>query len=381
MNINEFDVSECCGCTACEMVCPKNSIKMVENKNGFLYPEINKKTCVNCGLCVKVCDFKKFQIKKQKINCFAVKHKDINEVNTSRSGAFFIALGYYVIEKKGVVFGCSQIDKKTIIHKCITNKDELIQFKGSKYVQSDLKNTFRECKKYLENNRIVLFSGTGCQVHGLISYLNFKKVNTDQLITCDIVCHGVPSPKIWRQYVDRFEKNKKITIDKVNFRDKEKYGWRAHYESFTTIEGNKIYSRNWTNLFYKHLMFRESCYNCKYTTPYRYSDFTIADYWGIENNVKKFDDDKGVSLVIVRGKKGNIIFNKLKDQLIYEETNIETSLQPQLIHPIEKGRKYEKFWEEYYSNEDKTIKKYFFPSKIKIFVEKVLRRIRKMFIK
>lgn len=369
---------ECCGCTACYSVCPKNAIAMKPDEKGFLYPSIDQAKCIDCGLCEKVCDFKKFIATKEAPDCYAVKHKDEEEIKTSRSGAVFMALCDYVLERQGVIFGCVQADKSTIIHRFETTKEGVNAFKGSKYVQSDLLETFRECRDFLKEGKTVLFSGTGCQVHGLLSYLETINVDTAKLITCDIVCHGTPSPKLWRDYVAEYERRHKDGIVKVDFRDKDKFGWRAHLESFVMQSGATAAATHWTDAFYSHVMFRESCYNCKYTTPNRKTDFTIADYWGIENNAPEFDDNKGVSLVLVRGEKGKRIFADIQDKIRVIPTKIETSLQPQLMHPIEKGRKYDRFWADYLKDEKKAVKKYFFPSKSKILFGKAMNKIRRI---
>ena len=239
-------------------------------------------------------------------------------------------------------------------------------------------DTFKECKDYLKQGLIVLFSGTGCQMHGLISFLECAKVDMSNLITCDIVCHGVPSPQLWRDYVAEFEHRNNDSIAKVNFRDKDLFGWRAHFESFLMTSGTMLVIRNSANAFYNHCMFRESCYNCKYTTPNRKTDFTIADYWGIEKNVPEFDDNKGVSLFLVRGEKAKNIFADIQDSLRVVETKLSNSLQPQLIHPIEKGKNYNKFWKDYLKNKNKAIKKYFFPSKVKQVVIKLKQKTKKI---
>lgn len=391
MNLKvDFKKEDCCGCTGCYSICPKDAITMKTDEKGFLYPSIDEAKCIDCGLCIKVCDFKKFVATEQTPDCYAVKHKDEEEIKTSRSGAVFMALCDYVLKKQGVVLGCVQTDKNTIIHKVASTKQQVNSFKGSKYVQSELLDTFKECESYLKQGVIVLFSGTGCHVHGLISFLECAKVDTSNLITCDIVCHGVPSPQLWRDYVAEFERRNNDGITKVDFRDKEKCGWRAHFESFLMVSGNTHVIKNWTNAFYSHCMFRESCYNCKYTTPNRKTDFTIADYWGIEKNVPEFDDNKGVSLVLVRGEKANKIFAEIQDSLRVVQTKLDNSLQPQLIHPIEKGNNYNKFWKDYLKNKNKAIKKYFFPSKprqsiskffnkLRSFLGKIKRKIKKLF--
>ena len=357
---------ECCGCGACYNVCPKGAITMEKDYKGFVYPKIDEEKCIKCGLCLKVCDFKNFEKKAtDQVKTYAVRHKNIEEVNTSMSGAFFMVLCDYVLSKNGVVFGCAQEDKETIVHKFGKTKKEVNEFKGSKYVQSDLKNTFKECKNLLTQGIYVLFSGTGCQIHGLLSYLKITQTNIENLLTCDIVCHGVPSAKVWGQYIEQYEKNKKIKIDKACFRDKQLKGWHSHFQTFKTEEGNRYIDDSFARVFNENILFRESCYECKYATPFRNCDFTMADYWGVENVTSKFSDNKGVSLVLLHSEKAKKIFQELEDSMILLETRLEDSLQPQLKHPAIRNKNYEKFWSSYRKNNYKAVKKLFFPSIIK----------------
>lgn len=383
MNILEnFQKQECCGCRACYNICPTKAITMSPDEKGFLYPAIDKTKCIECGLCIKVCDFRKFKSTELTPDCYAVKHTDEKEIATSRSGAFFIALAQYVLDKNGVVFGCVIENSRYVFIKYATDKEGVDAFKGSKYVQSDTRDTFKECADFLKEGKTILFSGLGCQVHGLISYLELKKVDTTNLITCDIVCHGAPSPKIWEQYIDYRDSLSDFKVVDVNFRNKELFGWRAHRESFLLSNATTTTTTDWTNAFYAHVMFRESCYNCKYTTPNRKSDFTIADYWGIEKNAPQFDDNKGVSLVLVRTQKARDIFTSLGNMRAVK-TDLENSLQPQLQQPSYKGKDYDRFWTDYLKNNQKAIKKYFFPTKYrklilkgKHFSGKILRKLK-----
>ena len=355
---------------------------MSPDEKGFLYPVIDKDKCIDCGLCVKVCDFRKFKPTELLPNCYAVKHSDESEIASSRSGAFFIALAQYVLNKNGVVFGCVIENSRYVFIKYATDKEGVDTFKGSKYVQSDTRDTFKECADFLKEGNTVLFSGLGCQVHGLISYLELKKVDIANLITCDIVCHGAPSPKIWQQFVDRTEQIEKDKVIGADFRDKNQFGWRAHIETLKLESGKILSYKRWTDIFYAHVMFRESCYNCKYTTPNRKSDFTIADYWGIEKNAPQFDDNKGVSLVLVRTQKAKDIFDSLSNIKVVR-TDLQNSLQPQLQHPQYKGKYYNRFWNDYLKDNQKAINKYFFPSKFRLFrvntkkgIGKILRKLK-----
>lgn len=236
--INIVDKADCCGCTACASICVHDAITMQTDTLGFLYPVVNKEKCVDCGLCEKVCAFNDHYDTSQNLlkpNAYAARHKDMCEVETSRSGAAFVAISDYILENGGVVYGAGFTDHFRVVHKRATTKEERDEFKGSKYVQSDLGHVFRQVKEDLKNGLTVLFSGTPCQTAGLNSYIG-KKLR-EHLVLVDIVCHGVPGPYLWRDYIAYLEKKQGDKICWVNFRDKKKYGWSAHRETFKFVKG------------------------------------------------------------------------------------------------------------------------------------------------
>ena len=230
------DKSKCCGCTACASICPHDAISMQPDTLGFLYPVVDKSKCTDCGLCEKVCAFNEHydtSLNLPQPDAYAARHKDIREVETSRSGAAFIAISDYILEHGGVVYGAGYADHFRVVHKRATTKEERDEFKGSKYVQSDLTGVFRMVKKDLRDGKVVLFSGTPCQTSGLASYIGNKL--RERLYLVDIVCHGVPGPFVWRDYIAYLEKKQGAEICWVNFRDKQLFGWRAHRETFKFI--------------------------------------------------------------------------------------------------------------------------------------------------
>lgn len=238
--------ADCCGCTACASICTHDAITMQPDTLGFLYPKVDETLCTNCGLCEKVCAFNNSYDKSHNLDkpiVYAARHKNIHEVETSRSGAAFIALSDYIIERGGVIYGAGYTDHFRVVHKRATTKEERNEFKGSKYVQSDLSTVFRQIKKDLQDGLVVLFSGTPCQTAGLNSFIG-KRLRKN-LILVDIVCHGVPGPYLWRDYLSFLEKKYGSTICWVNFRDKQEYGWAAHRESFKFVNGggakNELY--------------------------------------------------------------------------------------------------------------------------------------------
>lgn len=329
--------ADCCGCTACASVCAHHAISMEPDALGFLYPKVDTEKCTNCGLCEKVCAFNSNYDKSLNLAqplAYAARHKDMKEVETSRSDAAFIAISDYVLDNGGVVYGAGYTDHFRVIHKRATTKQERDEFKGSKYVQSDLNHVFLQIKKDLKDGLTVLFSGTPCQTAGLNSFIG-KKLR-EHLILVDIVCHGVPSPYIWKDYIAYLEKKHKDSICQVNFRDKQLYGWTAHHETFkfSNIMREKLIPKSFTYLFYEHIMFRLSCGVCPYTNTRRPSDITIADFWGWEKTDPNINtDDKGVSLILINTKKGSMIFDSIKSQMITIPAKLEDCLQPNLQHP------------------------------------------------
>ena len=343
------DKADCCGCTACASICPKDAITMEPDTLGFKYPKVDLDKCIDCGLCEKVCAFndnydKSLNLKEPEI--YAARHKDMHEIETSRSGAAFIAISDYILENGGIVYGVGYKDHFRVAHKRATTKEERNEFKGSKYVQSDLDEIFRQVKEDLKQGNTVLFSGTPCQTAGLNSYIG-KKLR-ENLVLVDIVCHGVPSPYIWRDYLAYIEKKYKNEVLKVNFRDKTRIGWSGHIESFVFENGEKIESKIYTDLFYKHIMLRPSCGNCHYTNFKRPSDITLADFWGWEKTDPNINiDDKGISLIFVNTGKGCVLLDKIKDRTTIIPTEMENCIQPNLKHPTKFNPKWNSFEQEY----------------------------------
>lgn len=343
------DKSDCCGCTACASICPKDAITMEPDTLGFKYPKVDLSKCIDCGLCEKVCAFndsydKSLNLKEPEI--YAARHKDMHEIETSRSGAAFIAISDFVLENGGIVYGVGYKEHFRVTHKRATTKGERNEFKGSKYVQSDLDGIFRQVKEDLKQGNTVLFSGTPCQTAGLNSYIG-KKLR-ENLVLVDIVCHGVPSPYIWRDYLAYVENKYKSKVVKVDFRDKSRIGWSGHIESFVLNNGKKLESRTYTDLFYQHIMFRHSCGKCHFTNTQRPSDITIADFWGWEKTDPEFNkDNKGVSLVLINTEKGRKLFEEASKDLDVIAAKLEDCLQPNLQHPSAIHPKRMEFEEDY----------------------------------
>ena len=331
------DPIDCCGCSACASVCAHGAITMKPDALGFLYPMVNTDKCTGCGLCEKVCAFHDDYDRSLNLlqpTAYGARHKEIKEMESSRSGAAFIALSDYIMGQGGVVYGAGYTDHFRVVHKRANTKEQRNEFKGSKYVQSDLGDTFRQVKQDLKAGLTVLFSGTPCQTAGLHSFVGSRL--RDNLILVDIVCHGVPSPYIWRDYIKYLEGKANAEIVHVDFREKEQCGWRAHKEAFRysdTKRGKEI-KETYTHLFYKHIMFRHSCGVCKYTNLQRPSDITIADFWGWEKtNPTANSDDKGLSLVLCNTEKGRQLFESVKERMNIFPAELSNCMQPNLKQP------------------------------------------------
>lgn len=333
--IQIIDKSQCCGCTACASICAQGAITMQPDGMGFLYPVVNKDKCTDCGLCERVCAFseqydRSLNLKEPII--YAARHKNIHEIETSRSGAAFIAISDCILKQGGVVYGAGYADHFRVVHKRASIREERDEFKGSKYVQSDLRGIFKQIKEDLRRGLLVCFSGTPCQTAGLSSFIG--KHLRRNLILVDIVCHGVPAPYIWRDYLNYLEEKYKQKIVKVDFRDKSRIGWAGQIESFIFKDGVKREFYTYANLFGKCIMLRPSCSRCYYTNFQRPSDFTIADYWGWEKRDANFNkDNKGCSLLFLNTEKGNEIFDLAREDLDYLQTEQNMCLQPNLKYP------------------------------------------------
>lgn len=344
------DLRGCCGCTACASTCPHDAITMEADAMGFLYPKVDANKCVECGLCEKVCQFNDNYDRCLNLKepvAFAARHKDTEEIMKSRSGATFAALSDYILEHGGVVYGAGYKDHFRVAHKRASAKDERDEFRGSKYVQSDMRGVFRQVKEDLKNGIAVMFTGTPCQTSGLNAYVG-KRLR-EKLYLVDIVCHGVPGPNIWRDYLSYIEKKKGSKITYVNFRDKELFGWKAHVETFR-FEGSlkKIY---FPYLFYQNLFFRPSCSVCHFTNLKRPSDITLADYWGWERTNPDFNaDDRGCSLVICNTEKGLHLFNAIEGKMDVITAELVNIMQTHLSRPSEVHPKRKIFEEDYSKN-------------------------------
>lgn len=317
--INIKDKSCCCGCEACVNSCPNYCISMVEDNEGFLYPTVNVDHCIECGACERSCPILMIEEERSPLKVVATFNSDLPIRLSSSSGGVFSQLAEFVLNQKGVVFGASFDSHWKVQHIFVENLEDLPKLRGSKYVQSRIADSYKKVKSFLRENRQVLFSGTPCQITGLKHFLGREYEN---LITVDVACHGIPSPKIWNLYL--LELANRLLPDSVvtgvNFRDKSN-GWKSYHMqvSLETSSEKKCYYVPYYNDWYmkaflKNLILRPSCANCPARCGKSGSDLTIADFWGIESLCPDLDDDKGTSIVLINSPKGKELLGILHNR-------------------------------------------------------------------
>lgn len=340
---------DCCGCRTCEKVCPKGAIHMEEDACGFLYPKIDPEKCVDCGLCLKKCAFQSGHEKRKEYEPFyayGVRHRVEQVFMDSRSGGAFTALSDHILERSGAVYGAGFDEKEGpfyVRHKGAETKEGRDGFRGSKYVQSDLGDVFPEVKERLENGQPVLFTGTGCQIGALYAYLDRQY---DHLYTMDLICHGVPSPKTWKDFLHMREGEIGGKVERAEFRNKKDHGWKAHKES-VVIGGKRYDSRIYTRLFYGSDI-RHSCLQCPYANKDRVGDITLADFWGHEKAMPGiWDDDRGISLVLVNTSQGMRLWEMAKDSVDFVEVTGYPFRHRRMREAMKKPEDYDMFWEDY----------------------------------
>lgn len=343
--------NECYGCGACENACKLGALKMQADDEGFLYPYIDSSLCVECGKCKQVCQIHNLKSRiGQEPLVFAAKNKDEEVRERSTSGGMFFVFADAIIQHGGSVYGVAHDQDFNVVHEKAENLDSCKKFQGSKYVQSKIGTVYAQVKEDLGLGKEVLFTGTPCQIAGLAAFLG-TEVENKNLILCEIICHGAPSPLMWKEHVAFIEKERKSKLVAYKHRSKVA-GWHGHNEHFFLENGKDEYksklSQNHKDLFYAHLIIRPSCYQCAYTSFPRMADISIADYWGIEHCMKDFDDNKGVSLLILNTPKAEAFFETVKSKVDVRESNLEDAFRDNHKHPAKMNINREKFWMDYH---------------------------------
>lgn len=317
------DKVNCCGCSACAQRCPQQCISMVEDEEGFMYPRVGESFCVDCGLCEKVCPVLNQGEIRKPLEVYAALNPN-NEIRLeSSSGGIFTIISSMIIKQGGVVFGAVFDQNWEVYHTYTETEEKISAFRGSKYVQSRIEETFKQIENFLKRGRLVLFSGTSCQVLGLKRFL-YK--GYDNLLTIEIVCHGVSSPKIWREY---FKSLNLSQVGNVQFKDKRS-GWRGYSFTIVSKDGAILFSEKasenkYMMAFFRNLTLRPSCFACPAKEGKSGADITLADYWGIEHFFPNMDDNKGVSFVCCNTIKGYQYLSNLNIQM--QKANYDASLK------------------------------------------------------
>lgn len=365
------DKTMCSGCTACKSICPKKCISMVEDNEGFKYPEVKESECIDCRLCEKVCPVKNVKNEGyEEVDIYGIQNKDENIRSKSTSGGAFGAIACYVLDRGGTVWAAGFDENAIVCHMMADTRERLSNLFGSKYVQSDLKDSFGKIKELLCNNQLVFFTGTPCQTQGLLHCIDEKLKKN--LITADFACYGVPSPKLYRKWIETLEQRNKNKVEKVIFRDK-KYGYagvnvRVNFKNGKFLE-DKYEVKTFGKTMFKHIGLRPVCYNCHFRGQLKECDFTLSDMWQIGEFDKTMDDDKGTTYIQVHSTKGKEIFESIKDKLRIAEVS---SLSGDELLRLRDEEKYyfkipnnrEKFFSEIDSLEyEKLIEKYIPASK------------------
>lgn len=315
----------CCGCKACANICPKQCVKMHYDEEGFCYPLVDNSMCVNCNMCNKVCPIESsIEPINASIKCYAAFCKDDVVIRNSSSGGMFYLLAKYILENGGVVFGAAYDEIHNVYHTYVEKLTDLYKLQGSKYVQSDTNIIYKKVEEFLKSGRLVYFSGTPCQIEALLKFLNNKYEN---LITQDIICHGVPSAKVWQSFLHSVNNSK---CRKAEFRNKSK-GWR-NYSVKLTFENGKEYIKEknkdlYMRSFFQNLILRPSCYDCKFKKIQRVSDITLADFWGVWDVAPEMYNFAGTSLVVLNSLKAQEIFSEISGEAVFKEVSFENSIK------------------------------------------------------
>ena len=343
--------NRCTGCQACMNICPVDAISFHEDLKGFLYPEVSEK-CVGCNACKRVCPRNTgVQLNQREPVVYAAFTKNKATRKNSSSGGMFTELAKSVLEKGGIIYASklSEDCKRVVFDSCNT-VENLAKFQGSKYVQSQPGLIFRQVKETLLTGREVLFIGVPCQVDGLKKYLNKEYSN---LLVVDIICHGVPSPKLWRDYCTYLEEVNGAKAVNISYRYKKpnwtRFSLKVDFDNNKSYVGSK-FDDPYLISFLKEISMRENCYSCEYTSTYRTGDITLADFWGYHSyDFKMRNKEKGISLVMINTEKGQKAFENIKSEIAFQERTIKEAIggNRSLKEPWKKNPASENFWREY----------------------------------
>lgn len=342
------DSISCTGCGACVNRCPISCIRMVPDAEGFLRPEIDQVRCIGCGQCHKVCPVLESPAKHSKPEmCYAAWARDNRIRQKSSSGGIFSVLAEEILRRGGHVAGAAFDENMELRHILITEPEQLVKLQGSKYIQSNPDMIYREVEMRLKQNIPVLFTGTPCQVAALLTFLGREYAG---LYTCELICHGVPSPGFFRRYLQRVEDCDLNTIRDFQFRDLNGWGYRLCMISETGYEKPLKGKRNdFLSLFLGGVTMREACYRCSYASPERVADITLGDFWGIQYSHKPEHFTRGISFVALNSFQGQELFHTINDQIVCERRTFEEAANhnQQLIKPTRRPAARNQFYGDY----------------------------------
>lgn len=340
--------NKCYGCRSCEQICPRNCIEMKPSQEGFLYPKVEEKSCIHCGLCLKACPVTQTNVhRNQPQQIYAFKNKNAEEIRCSASGGAADVAAKVVLKQKGVVYGAAYDADFVVKHIEVTDEQGKRQLQSSKYVQSDINDCYLKAREALKKGKPVLFTGTPCQIAGLYTFLGGDDSN---LFTLDLICHGVPSPELFKKYLAYQQRKLKGNIIHYNFRSKDKRGWGTQYMLEAKTE-SKIKTKAISLDHYgKHFMegdcYRESCYQCPYANTNRVGDLTVGDFWGILQSRPEFYSEKGVSSVFINTDKGLKLFKSMEAYADVLQITLSEGLAKQgnLVNPTSKPKSRDEFY-------------------------------------
>lgn len=396
---------DCCGCNACAQICPKQCITMQEDNEGFLYPRVDTENCIDCHLCEKICPVSNHGTERKPLKVYAAINKDEEVRKQSSSGGIFTALAEQVIKQGGVVFGARFDERWQVKHDYTETMEGLAAFRGSKYVQSQIGNSYQEAERFLKAGRKVLFSGTPCQIAGLRNYL---RKEYDNLLTVDFICHGVPSPMVWRRYLkeevarqcDRKNSvlshpihEEDVLVEGISFRDKT-MGWKkfsfALTLSTTNGSGDKIQfcscspmtKNEYLRGFMSNVYLRPSCYSCAFKCLKSKSDITLGDFWSIRLYNKQLDDNQGLSLMLLNNNRGLCSANAIRSEVaFYSIPDYDINSNLALMNSVVASNKRSCFYDLYNTHNSfmvliHDILKLSFEEKVKLYMLKIKRRLK-----
>ena len=346
MNVGDKEKKSCSGCAACQYVCAHGAIEMIADREGFLYPVVDGSKCRECGRCLEVCPFTGEygdRAEGRAPAVFAATSRDKEETGNSSSAGVGYLLAKAVIDGGGAAYGAAFNEEFAVGHCRADSREGIGEFSGSKYVQSEMADTYSALEKDLEQGMKVLFTGTACQTAGIRSSLPAPL--QENLLTCDILCYGVPSPLIFKEYLGLVSDRYRSKVKKVTFRSKTK-GWVSAVsgQKIELASGRTASLKLFFRLFFDHIILRPSCTGCVYTTKNKPSDITIADFWSIKRFAPELYDPDGVSMVLLHSKKGARAFKEIGDRLHCRKMEESCLIARQFHYPAEENPGRRRFW-------------------------------------